>query len=169
MASNYAYKTRDIKFILNEWLPINEFMYCANPAFMPYVGLTTGAAGLIQSFGEDHHKEMFLPKMIDGIWSGTMCLTEASAGSDVGDILSKAYPTEDPRIYKVKGNKIFITGGDGDHVENVVHLYLARIEGVARGTKGISLFIVPKYWVNEDGSPEINDVEPTAVEHSQTS
>ncbi|MEA4925638.1 MAG: acyl-CoA dehydrogenase [Syntrophomonadaceae bacterium] len=255
MATNYAYKTRDLKFILNEWLPthevlaydkykdyygaedidtiidsidkiarevmaptaddgektpvylengkvyvpesfkklfkyinengwgtsnvddsggsipfvlscaINELMTCVNPSFMPYIALSTGAAGLIQSFGEEHHKNMFLPKMFDGTWSGTMCLTEASAGSDVGDILSKAYPTDDPRIYKIKGSKIFITGGDGDHVENVIHLYLARIDGAAQGTRGISLFIVPKYWVNEDGSLEPNDVEPTAVEH----
>ncbi len=143
----------------------NEFMTGANPAFMPYVALTTGAAGLIKSFGEDYHQEMFLPKMYDGTWSGTMCLTEATAGSDVGDILSKAYPTDDPRIYKIKGSKIFITGGDGDHVENVIHLYLARIDGAASGTRGISLFIVPKYWVNDDGSLEPNDVEAAGIEH----
>lgn len=144
---------------------LGEMMCAANPSFMPYIGLTTGAAGLVQSFADDDLKEMFLPKMFDGTWSGTMCLTEATAGSDVGDILSRAYPTDDPRIYKIKGSKIFITGGDGDHVENIIHLYLARIEGGKPGTKGISLFIVPKYWVNPDGSLEPNDVETTAVEH----
>lgn len=141
-------------------------MFCAaNPTFGPYIILTSGSAGLIQSFGDDKLKEMFLPKMMDGTWSGTMCLTEPTAGSDVGDILSKAYPTDDPRIFKIKGNKIFITGGDNDFTENIIHLYLARIEGARPGTKGISLFVVPKYWVNEDGSLEDNDVQTTGVEH----
>ena len=144
---------------------VGEMMNAANPSFSPYIALTTGAAGLFQTFGDEHLKKMFLPKMMDGTWSGTMCLTESGAGSDVGDILSKAYPTDDPRIYKIKGSKIFITGGDGDHVENIIHLYLARIEGAVPGTKGISLFAVPKYWVNEDGSLEPNDVETVGVEH----
>jgi alkylation response protein AidB-like acyl-CoA dehydrogenase len=102
---------------------------------------------------------------MDGTWSGTMCLTEPSAGSDVGDILAKAFPTEDPRIFKIKGNKIFITFGDNDFTENIIHLYLARVEGARPGTSGISLFVVPKYWVNEDGSLEPNDVETTGIEH----
>ena len=144
---------------------LNEMMNAANPSFNPYIVLTTGAVGLIQSFGSEQVKKLFLPKMFDGTWSGTMCLTEATAGSDVGDILSKAYPTEDPRIFKIKGSKIFITGGDGDHVENIIHLYLARIDGAASGTKGISLFVVPKYWVNDDGSLSPNDVETTGIEH----
>ena len=142
-----------------------ELLQAANPTFAPYIILTSGAAGLIQSFGSDEVKSMFLPQMMDGTWTGTMCLTEASAGSDVGDILSKAYPTEDPRIFKIKGSKIFITGGDNDFTSNIIHLYLARVEGSAPGTKGISLFVVPKYWVNEDGSLEDNDVTTTGVEH----
>lgn len=161
--SNVLDESGSLPFVVS--CAINELMTCANPAFMPYVALTSGAAGLIQSFGEEQDKETFLPKMFEGTWSGTMCLTEPSAGSDVGDILSKAYPTDDPRIYKIKGSKIFITGGDGDHAENVIHLYLARIDGAAQSTRGISLFIVPKYWVNEDGSLEPNDVETTGVEH----
>lgn len=144
---------------------LGEMMGAANPSFAPYIGLSTGAAGLVQSFADEDLKAMFLPNMFDGTWSGTMCLTEPTAGSDVGDILSRAYPTDDPRIYKIKGSKIFITGGDGDHVENIIHLYLARIEGGQPGTKGISLFIVPKYWVNPDGSLEPNDVETTGCEH----
>jgi len=142
-----------------------EMLSAANPAFMPYIGLTTGAAELIQAFGSEKIKEMFLPKMMDGTWSGTMCLTEPSAGSDVGDILSKAYPTDDPRIFKIKGQKIFITGGDNDFTDNIIHLYLARVEGAKPGTSGISLFIVPKFWVNEDGSLSDNDVITTGVEH----
>ncbi|MGE5397146.1 MAG: acyl-CoA dehydrogenase [Chitinophagales bacterium] len=144
---------------------LGEMMCAANPAFMPYIALTSGAAGLIQSFGSQRVKEMFLPKMMDGTWSGTMCLTGPTAGSDVGDILSKAIPTDDPEIFKIKGSKIFITGGDGDHVENIIHLYLARIEGGKKGTKGISLFVVPKFWVNEDGSLTPNDFECSGVEH----
>ncbi len=142
-----------------------EMLSAANPAFMPYIGLTTGAAELIQSFASEELKEMFLPKMMDGTWAGTMCLTEATAGSDVGDILSKAYPTDEPGVYKIKGGKIFITGGDNDFTENVIHLYLAKIEGSAPGTRGISLFIVPKYWVNPDGSLTDNDVQSTGIEH----
>jgi len=142
-----------------------ELIASANPALMPYVLLTSGAADLIQSFGDDKLKAMFLPKMMDGTWAGTMCLTEPSAGSDVGDIMSKAYPTDDPRIFKIKGNKIFITGGDNDFTENIIHLYLARIEGSRPGTAGISLFVVPKFWVNEDGSFEDNDFQTTGVEH----
>lgn len=142
-----------------------ELIGAANPTFMPYIMLTTGAADLIQSFGDDKLKAMFLPKMMDGTWAGTMCLTEPGAGSDVGDILSKAYPTDDPRIFKIKGNKIFITGGNNDFTENIIHLYLARVEGAKPGTGGISLFVVPKFWVNEDGSFEDNDFENTGVEH----
>ncbi len=142
-----------------------ELIAAANPTFMPYVLLTSGAADLIQSYGDEKLKAMFLPKMMDGTWSGTMCLTEPSAGSDVGDILSKAFPTEDPRIFKIKGNKIFITGGDNDFTENIIHLYLVRVEGARPGTAGISLFVVPKYWVNEDGSLEDNDFVTTGVEH----
>ncbi|HOQ10381.1 MAG TPA: acyl-CoA dehydrogenase [Syntrophomonadaceae bacterium] len=142
-----------------------EMLAAANPAFMPYIGLTTGAAELIQAFADEDLKEIFLPKMMDGTWAGTMCLTEPTAGSDVGDILSKAYPTDDPRIYKIKGQKIFITGGDNDFTENIIHLYLARVEGARPGTAGISLFIVPKYWVNPDGTLEDNDVQTTGIEH----
>ncbi len=142
-----------------------ELICAANPTFMPYILLTSGAAGLIQSFGDEQVKSMFLPKMMNGTWSGTMCLTEPGAGSDVGDISSKAYPTDDPRIFKIKGNKIFITGGNNDFTENIIHLYLARVEGAKSGTSGISLFVVPKLWVNEDGSFEDNDFENTGIEH----
>ncbi len=141
-----------------------EMFGAANPAFGPYVELVNGAAGLIQDFGTEEIKEMFLPKMMDGTWAATMCLTEATAGTDVGDILSKAYPTEEEGIYKIKGSKIFITGGDNDFTENIVHLYLARVEGAVAGTRGISLFVVPKYWINEDGSLVDNDVATTGIE-----
>lgn len=145
---------------------VSEFMTGANPAFMPYVGATTGSARLIQTFGNDQLKAMFLPKMMDGSWSGTMCLTEPNAGSDVGDITSRAFPTETPGLYKIKGTKCFITGGDHNLTENIIHLLLARIEGAAPGTKGISLFVIPKYRVNENGDVlGSNDVTCVAVEH----
>lgn len=142
-----------------------EYFNAANPSFSPYSGLGSGSAKLIASFGRQEDKEKFLPNMYSGKWAGTMCLTEPSAGSDVGDALTKAYPTDDPRIYKIKGTKCFITGGDHDLTENIIHLLLARIDGAAPGTKGLSLFIVPKLWVNDDGGLEANDVTTVAIEH----
>lgn len=141
-----------------------DMISAANPQLSCYYGVLCGSSNLIQSFGDDDLKQMFLPKMFAGKWMGTMCLTEPTAGSDVGDILSRAYPTDDPRIFKIKGQKIFITDGDNDYFENIIHLYLARVDGAKPGTKGISLFVVPKYWVNEDGSLEFNDVVPTGIE-----
>ena len=145
---------------------VREFMYAANPAFTPYVGLTGGIAAVIKEFGSPEQIARFTPKMFEGLCGGTMCLTEPSGGSDVGDLGSKAYPTDEPSIYKIKGTKCFITAGDHDLTENIVHLVLARVEGAASGTKGLSLFIVPKIWVNEDGSlGEPNDVATTGIEH----
>ena len=104
--------------------------------------------------------------MLNGEWQGTMCLTEPNFGSDTGDIITRAYPTDDPRIYKIKGTKMFITAGDQGTCENTIHLLLARPEGGAAGSPGIGLYIVPKYWVNEDGSMgEANDVATVGVEH----
>jgi len=145
---------------------VNEMFCAANPAFVPYVGATTGSARLIQTFGNDKTKDLFLGKMLDGTWAGTMCLTEPNAGSDVGDITSKAFPTDTPGVYKIKSTKCFITAGDHNLTENIIHLLLARIEGAAPGTKGISLFVVPKFRVSDSG--EItgpNDVTTVAVEH----
>ncbi|HEX3011607.1 MAG TPA: acyl-CoA dehydrogenase [Syntrophomonadaceae bacterium] len=145
---------------------INEYLIGANAALGPYFLATTGSSGLIQNFGSEQVKSIFLPRMFSGQWSGTMDLTEPGGGSDVGDILTRAYPTEDPGIYKIKGTKCFITGGDQDITENIVHLTLARVEGAAPGTKGISLFVVPKYWTDDKGNnPEFNDVTCVGIEH----
>lgn len=145
---------------------VHEFMIGANPAFTPYVGLAGGIASVIKAFGSPEQIKLYTPKMFAGEWGGTMCLTEPGGGSDVGDMLSKAYPTDDPLIYKVKGTKCFITGGDHDLTENIIHLVLARVDGAAPGTRGLSLFIVPKYWVNPDGSlGERNDVSTVSIEH----
>lgn len=145
---------------------VHEFMIAANPAFTPYVGLAGGVASIIKQFGSQEQIDFFTPKMFESVWGGTMCITEPGGGSDVGDMLSKAYPTDDPLIYKMKGTKCFITGGDHDLTENIIHLVLARIDGAAPGTKGLSLFIVPKIRVNEDGSlGERNDVATVGIEH----
>ncbi|HBV95919.1 MAG: acyl-CoA dehydrogenase [Peptococcaceae bacterium BICA1-7] len=143
-----------------------EMLNAANPAFHPYIGLTGGAASLIHNYGREEDRKKFLPNMYSGRWAGTMCLTEPCCGSDVGDITTRAYATDDPSIYKIKGTKCFITCGDQDITENIVHLLLAKCEGSAPGTKGISLFIVPKFWVNDDGTlGELNDVHTVALEH----
>lgn len=145
---------------------IVEMITGANPAFIPYMNLTGGVLELIQAYGSEWDQQTFLPKLMEGKWSGTMCLTEAGGGSDVGDILSKAYPTDEPGIYKIKGSKIFITAGDHDITENIIHMVLAKVDGAVPGTKGISLFIVPKIWVNKDGSlGDPNDVISVSIEH----
>lgn len=125
-------------------------MDAANNNVAGYTGLTMGAAELILEFANDSLKETYVPSMINGAWGGTMCLTEPQAGSSLSDITTTAYPQADGS-YKIKGQKIFISGGDHEHVENTVHLLLARIEGAPAGTKGISLFVVPKYRPTESG------------------
>lgn len=143
-----------------------EMITAGNPAFIPYLNLSGGVLELIQSFGRDWDKKTFLPPLCTGEWSGTMCLTEAGGGSDVGNILSRAYPTDEPGIYKIKGSKVFITAGDHDICSNIIHMVLARAEGGQPGTRGLSLFIVPKIWVNPDGSlGENNDVTTVGIEH----
>lgn len=150
--------------ILNQ--SVREFIIGANPSLSPYIGLSGGIASVIKAFGSPEQIALYTPKMFEGVWEGTMCLTEPGGGSDVGDMTSKAYPTEDPMLYKIKGTKCFITGGDHDLTENIIHLVLARVDGAAPGTKGLSLFIVPKIWVNEDGSlGESNDVATVGIEH----
>ena len=141
----------------------------ANMAFMTYPGLAIGAGELIEAFGTEEDKALFVEKMYTGIWGGTMCLTEPDAGSDNGYLRTKAIPDPtagDPRIYKIEGTKCFITGGDHDLTKNIIHLLIARIEGAPEGTKGISLFIVPTTWVHADGSlGEDNDVSTGGIEH----
>jgi alkylation response protein AidB-like acyl-CoA dehydrogenase len=141
---------------------VNDFFDGANMAFMTYPGLAVGNGHLIENFGTDGDRSLFVEKMYTGVWGGTMCLTEPDAGSDVGWLRTKAIPDPDagdPRIFKMEGTKRFITCGEHDITENIIHLVLARIEGSPHGTKGISLFIVPKIWVQPDGSlGESNDV-----------
>ncbi|MEM6319802.1 MAG: acyl-CoA dehydrogenase family protein [Bacteroidota bacterium] len=130
----------------------------ANNPLVMYAGLTAGAAHLITSFGTEEQIEKYVPKMLGGEWGGTMCLTEPQAGSSLSDITSTAYPQPDGS-YKIVGQKIFISSGDHQCVDNIIHLFLARIEGAPMGTKGISLFIVPKKRIKADGTLESNDVK----------
>ena len=131
---------------------IGEYMSSANMALMMYPGLTQGAIAAIQVHGDDAQKSKYLPKMIEGTWTGTMNLTEPHCGTDLGMLRTKAVPNGDGS-YKISGQKIFISAGEHDMSDNIIHLVLARIEGATEGTKGISLFIVPKYMVGEDGTP----------------
>jgi len=142
---------------------ITEILTATNMAFLT-IGLTKGSARLIERFGTKEQKDFFLKKMYAGEWGGTMVLTESEAGTDVGAIEASAKKIED-NLYSITGNKIFITCGEHNLTENIVHLVLARGEGAPRGPKGISLFIVPKIWVNEDGSlGKPNDVLCTGIE-----
>jgi alkylation response protein AidB-like acyl-CoA dehydrogenase len=145
-------------------LAASEYFIGANLAFMMYPGLTHGAGRLIETFGTPKQKELFVRKLYTGEWCGTMLLTEPEAGSDVGALTTTARKNDDG-TYSITGNKIFISGGEHDLVENIIHPVLARIEGAPQGTGGISLFVVPKIWVNDDGTlGEFNDVVCTGVE-----
>ncbi|HEX2555171.1 MAG TPA: acyl-CoA dehydrogenase C-terminal domain-containing protein [Microvirga sp.] len=130
---------------------MNEFASSANMAFSMYPGLTLGAVAALLVHGSEEQKSLYVPPMVEGRWSGTMNLTEPHCGTDLGLIKAKAVPNPDGS-YAITGTKIFISAGEQDLTENIVHLVLARIEGAPEGTKGISLFVVPKVLVNPDGS-----------------
>ncbi|MBK8621919.1 MAG: acyl-CoA dehydrogenase [Saprospiraceae bacterium] len=135
----------------------NHILEAANNHIPGYLGLTSGAAHLITTFGNKDLIKQYVPQMLNGTWGGTMALTEPQAGSSLSDITTTAVPQADG-TFLIKGQKIFISGGDHEATENFVHLTLARIEGAPTGTKGISLFVVPKYLENETGST-YNNVE----------
>ncbi len=145
-------------------MAVAEYMVSANLALMMYPGLTQGAIAAIHVHGSDEQKQKWLPKMVEGTWTGTMNLTEPHCGTDLGLLRTKAVPEGDGS-YKISGQKIFISAGEHDLSENIVHLVLARIEGAPEGVKGISLFIVPKFMVGEDGSlGERNGVSCGSIE-----
>nr|CAD6426082.1 acyl-CoA dehydrogenase [Rhizobium sp. Q54] len=144
---------------------VGEYMSSANMSLMMYPGLTQGAIAAILVHGSDEQKQAYLPKMVEGTWSGTMNLTEPHCGTDLGLLRTKAVPNGDG-TYKISGQKIFISAGEHGMTDNIIHLVLARIEGAPEGTKGISLFIVPKFIVKEDGSlGDRNSVTCGAIEH----
>ncbi len=130
---------------------VNEFLCSANMAFAMYPGLTQGAIAALLAHASPALKQKYLPKMVEGTWTGTMNLTEPHCGTDLGLLRTKAVKQGDGS-YKISGTKIFISAGEHDLAENIIHLVLARIEGAPAGTKGISLFVVPKIMVNDDGS-----------------
>ncbi|MFO7570733.1 MAG: acyl-CoA dehydrogenase [Smithellaceae bacterium] len=144
---------------------VMEYFCAAGVAFSSYDTLKVGACNLIINHGSDELKKIYVEKMVAGQWGGTMCLTEPGAGSDVGALKTRAVKQPDG-TYKITGQKIFITAGDNDMYENIIHPVLARIDGDPPGTPGISIFVVPKYHVNPDGSiGERNDVTTTGIEH----
>src|SRR3954470_15458661 len=144
---------------------VNEFQMSANMAFSMYPGLTQGAAAALIVHGKPEQKKMFVPRMLAGDWTGTMNLTEPQCGTDLGLLRTKAVKQADGS-YKITGTKIFISGGEHDLTENIIHLVLARIEGAPAGIKGVSLFVVPKILVNPDGSlGAANGVTCGSIEH----
>ena len=146
-------------------MPVSEMTGTANWAWNMYPGLSHGAVATIEEHGTDEQKATWLPRLTSGEWTGTMCLTESHCGSDLGLLKTKAEPRDDGS-YRLNGTKIFISAGDHDMADNIVHIVLARLPGAPEGTRGISLFIVPKYLVNEDGSlGEQNGVECGSIEH----
>ncbi|MCA1491155.1 acyl-CoA dehydrogenase C-terminal domain-containing protein [Ensifer sp. NBAIM29] len=144
---------------------VGEYMSSANMALMMYPGLTQGAIAAILAHGSDEQKRAYLPNLVDGNWTGTMNLTEPHCGTDLGLLRTKAVPNGDGS-YRISGQKIFISAGEHDMSENIIHLVLARIEGAPEGVKGISLFIVPKFKLAANGEPgERNGVSCGAIEH----
>ncbi len=144
---------------------IEEMISGANTAFAMYPGLAFGAAEVIESFGTPEQKHLYCGRMFGGQWGGTMCLTEPQAGSDVGSAKTTASRNPDGS-YVIRGTKLFISGGDHDLAENIIHLVLARVDGAPAGTKGLTLFIVPRIRPSADGSlGEFNDVDVANIEH----
>ena len=150
LAADPAYGGQGLPTVLN--MSVIEMVSASNQAWGMYPGLTHGAYSAIHAGGSEEQKQTYLPKMATGVWSGTMNLTEPQCGTDLGLIRTKAVPQPDG-TFKISGQKIWISAGEHSMSENIIHLVLARIEGAPEGIKGISLFIVPKFMVNADGSP----------------
>src|SRR5690606_34856731 len=146
-------------------IAISEMTGTANWSWSMYPGLSHGAVATIEAHGTDEQKQAYLPKLTSGEWTGTMCLTEPHCGSDLGILKSKAEPQADGS-YKITGTKIFISAGEHDMAENIVHIVLARLPDAPKGTKGISLFIVPKFLTDGNGGVgERNAVACGSIEH----
>ena len=144
---------------------LNGMFVCANNPAHIYLFLTQGVANMLNVCGSDKLKERYLPKLVEGEWFGTMCLSEPQAGSSLADIRSKADPLDDGS-YKITGTKMWISGGEQDITDNIIHMVLAKIPGSPPGVKGISLFLVPKTRVNEDGSlGDSNNIALAGLNH----
>ena len=163
LAHPKVYGGQELPMSLN--LLKSEMMGTANWPFTMYPGLSLGCMNTIYLHGNDKQKETYLPPLIEGRWAGTMCLTEPQCGTDLGQVKTKAEPQADGS-YKLTGTKIFISSGEHDLTENIIHIVLARLPDAPKGTRGISLFIVPKFIINADGSlGERNTVKAGALEH----
>src|SRR5512140_1505992 len=147
-------------------LAVNFMLNAANTAAQMYVGGAHGASMLMEAFGDETMKTVYVPKLLAGEWGGTMALSEPQAGSSLSDVKTTAVKAKNGDDYLITGTKCFISSGDHDLAENIIHPVLARLPGAPPGVKGISLFIVPKYRVGEDGSVgEFNDVVTAGIEH----
>ncbi len=144
--------------------PCVEMMGAANWSLLMYPGLTHGSARLLEQYGTPELKEIYMEKMFSGQWGGTMCLTEPGAGSDVGNLRTKAVKNADG-TYTITGSKMFISSGMHDLTDNIIHMVLARLEGAPAGTKGISIFLVPRLRPTESGEMVENDVACAGIEH----
>ena len=144
---------------------VSELFTGANASFSMYPGLSHAAGNLLAHFLDEELRGMVCEKLFSGQWAGTMCLTEPGAGSSVGDNRTQAVPTDKPGVYHLTGEKIFISGGDHDLTENIAHLVLARLPGAPAGTRGLSIFLVPKFLFDNEGNlGERNDVYVTGIE-----
>jgi len=161
ISSSFDYEVGGLQIPLMASTASSYILDAANNHLPGYAGLTQGAAELIIHFAKKDLLDKYVPEMLAGNWGGTMCLTEPQAGSSLSDIVTKATPHENG-YHNISGQKIFISAGDNQYLDNIVHLVLARIKGAPKGTKGISLFIVPKNRKLDDGSIEPNDVTSVA-------
>ena len=157
IGASMDYEHGGMQLPITAYCAASHIFQAANNGVVGYTGLTSAAANVILSFASQTLKDTYVPKMLEGKWGGTMCLTEPQAGSSLTDITTAAYPQADG-TYKIKGQKIFISGGDHQFCDNFVHLVIARIEGAPAGIKGISLFVVPKYRPTDNGNFTDNDV-----------
>jgi alkylation response protein AidB-like acyl-CoA dehydrogenase len=163
MQENEAAGGQNVPYCLH--YACNTMFFAANHSLAGYMGLTHSAAKVIETFGTEEQKAKYLMPLYEGRYAGVMDLTEAQAGSDVGAIRTKAVRNPDG-TYAITGGKIFITGGEQNLTENIIHILLARIEGDPEGTKGLSCFVLPKYRVSADGTPgEFNDIHCSGIEH----
>ena len=149
LACDPEYGGQGLPVVLNN--SFYEMLNSSNQAWSMYPGLSHGAYECLKEHGTDEQKKLYLPKLVSGEWTGTMCLTEAHCGTDLGMLRSKALPQDDGS-WLITGSKIFISAGEHDMSENIIHLVLARVPGAPEGSKGISLFVVPKFLPNEDGT-----------------
>ncbi|MBL8320507.1 MAG: acyl-CoA dehydrogenase C-terminal domain-containing protein [Burkholderiaceae bacterium] len=163
LSSDPTYGGQGLPHVVNQCF--YEMLNSANQAWTMYPGLAHGAYECLHAHGTDEQRALYLPKLVSGQWIGTMCLTEAHCGTDLGMLRTKAEPQPDGS-YKITGNKIFISGGENDLTENIVHLVLARLPEAPTGSKGISLFVVPKFLPKADGTPGArNPIYCTGLEH----